>query len=85
MRYAFVDTQRDSYPLGLLCQMLEVSRSGYADWRARGKNAPSDEEHRLTADTRGPCAKSGHLCFAAGHANAARAAEVAVRDRLVPV
>lgn len=52
MRYAFVDAQRDSYPLGLLCQMLEVSRSGYADWQARGKNGPSDEEHRLMAKIR---------------------------------
>lgn len=52
MRYAFIDAQRDSYPLGMLCRVLEVSRSGYADWRARGKGMPGDEEHRLVAKIR---------------------------------
>jgi putative transposase len=52
VRYAFVDAQRDSYPLGMLCQVLEVSRSGYADWLGRGKTAAGDEEHRLMAKIR---------------------------------
>ena len=29
MRYAWIETQRDCYPLGLLCRVLQVSRSGY--------------------------------------------------------
>lgn len=52
MKYAFIDQQRGSYPLGMLCQVLEVSRSGYADWIARGKSSRSTEEERLTAKIR---------------------------------
>ena len=52
MKYAFIEQQRGSYPLGMLCQVLEVSRSGYADWTARGKSSRSTEEERLTAKIR---------------------------------
>jgi len=33
VRYAFIEQQRDSYPLQMLCQMLEVSDSGFASWQ----------------------------------------------------
>lgn len=52
MRYAFIDGQRDSYPLGMLCQALEVSRGGYSDWCARGKGSPKQEDERLAAKIR---------------------------------
>lgn len=29
MKYAFIDRERDSYPLSLLCAGLEVSRGTY--------------------------------------------------------
>ncbi len=52
MKYAFIDQQRGSYPLGILCQVLEVSRSGYADWMARGKRSRSSEDEQLAAKIR---------------------------------
>jgi putative transposase len=52
VRYAFIGQQRGSYPLGILCQVLEVSRSGYADWIDRGKRSRSAENERLTAKIR---------------------------------
>jgi putative transposase len=36
VRYAWIDAQRDSYPLQALCEMLGVSTSGYADWKKSG-------------------------------------------------
>lgn len=39
MRYAWINQQRDSYPVGLLCRVLKVSRSGYYAWRRREPSA----------------------------------------------
>ena len=33
MKYAFIEQQRDLYPLQMLCQVLEVSDSGFASWQ----------------------------------------------------
>jgi putative transposase len=35
VRYAWIEEQRDSYPLGVLCRVLQVARSGYYAWRRR--------------------------------------------------
>jgi putative transposase len=35
VRYAWIDQQRDSYPVGVLCRVLQVARSGYYAWRRR--------------------------------------------------
>jgi len=45
VRYAWIETQRDCYPLGLLCRVLTVSRSGYYAWRRREPSA--DRQRRL--------------------------------------
>lgn len=47
MRFAFVDVEKASYPMRILCRVLEVSRSGYYAWRTR-KPSPRDlEDERL--------------------------------------
>lgn len=35
MKFAFIDGQRQRFPLLLMCRMLEVSRSGYYAWQRR--------------------------------------------------
>jgi putative transposase len=39
MRYRFIDSHKKAWPVKLMCGVLDVSRSGYYDWRRRG---PSD-------------------------------------------
>ncbi|KAF0957178.1 IS3 family transposase ISRhosp5 [Rhodococcus sp. T7] len=47
-RFHFVDDHRDTVPVKWLCQILEVSRSGFYRWRsaapARAERARADEE-----------------------------------------
>lgn len=35
MRYAFIESHRDELPIRLMCEVLDVSRPGYYDWRNR--------------------------------------------------
>ena len=37
MRYAFIESQETHYPKEVLCRAMEVSPSGYADWKRGGK------------------------------------------------
>jgi putative transposase len=50
VRYAWIETQRDTYPLKRLCRVLQVSRSGYYAWRRR---KPSATAKRRQAIARG--------------------------------
>ena len=39
MKYAWIDEQRREYPLPNLCEVLDVSVSGYRAWKRGGKPA----------------------------------------------
>jgi len=41
MRFRFIDAEKASYPVAILCRCLGVSRAGYYAWRSR---EPSDRE-----------------------------------------
>jgi len=53
VRCAWINEQRDFYPMGLLCRVLKVSRSGYYAWWRREPNAagrlPGPESKRPTS------------------------------------
>ena len=49
MRYAWIDQQRDCYPLKLLCRVLRVSRSGYYAWRGREPSATARRRQQIAA------------------------------------
>jgi putative transposase len=52
MRYAAIDTLGERYPLSVLCELLEVSRSGYHERRSRPASARRLVNERLVSEIR---------------------------------
>jgi putative transposase len=47
MRFAFIDVERTSYPMRILCRVLEVTRSGFYAWRSRKPSTRDLEDEQL--------------------------------------
>ncbi len=47
MRYQFIDAEKKVYPISLLCQVMNVSRSGFYSWSSRDKSDREKERDRL--------------------------------------
>ena len=47
MRFGFIDVEKASYPMRILCRVLQVSRSGYYAWRTRKPSARDLADERL--------------------------------------
>jgi putative transposase len=48
MRYQFIEAHREEYPVSVLCEALEVSVSGYCDWRKRSMSKRAQADAELT-------------------------------------
>ncbi len=44
MKYAFIASQRTHYPIGFMCRMLDVSRSGFFAWQTRQRTPRTDTD-----------------------------------------
>ncbi len=47
MRFAFVEEHPEQWPVSVLCDVLEVSRSGYYAWRSAQESSRSERERAL--------------------------------------
>ena len=52
MKYATIDQLRARYPVGALCKTLQVSRSGYYDWRHREDSQRTRQDRTLLGHIR---------------------------------
>ena len=50
MRFCFIEAEKASYPVRLLCRCLAVSRSGYYAWRERPVSARAKQDARLRVE-----------------------------------
>ncbi|MCK7494033.1 MAG: hypothetical protein MZW92_24405 [Comamonadaceae bacterium] len=53
MKYAWIEGNRDRFPVGRMCVLLGVSRSGFYDWLGR---TPSSSAAAATSAWRWSCA-----------------------------
>jgi transposase InsO family protein len=52
VRFAFVDRRREEFPVALMCEVLNVSRSGYYAWRGRPVSAREARQAEVTGRIR---------------------------------
>jgi hypothetical protein len=46
--FKLIDAEKANYPISLLCRVLQVSRSGYYDWKDRPLSKRSRDNASLT-------------------------------------
>ena len=61
MRYQFIQQHQKEYPVNLMCQVLNVSRSGYYDWIDRPLSSRARRQRELTEQIRQAHADSRQL------------------------
>jgi len=49
MRFVFIQTHIEEFPIELMCRVLSVSRSGFYSWLARGGTLVSDKRRQAAA------------------------------------
>lgn len=52
MRFAFIQAEKATYPIALLCRVLGVARSGFYAWLEREESPRSTEDRRLKVSIR---------------------------------
>jgi len=52
MRYGFIEAEKAHYPVGILCQLLGVARSGFYAWRRGPRSARAQQNQWLVTHIR---------------------------------
>jgi len=50
MRYRFIEAEKATYPVTMLCRVLKVSRSGFYAWHKRPTSPRAKETRRLDVE-----------------------------------
>ena len=50
MRYEFIESHRDEFPIKLMCNVLGIVRQSYYAWRNRGPSQREQENEKLLED-----------------------------------
>ena len=58
MKFALIEAEKAAFPVTVLCEVLEVSRSGFYAWQARPPSARATEDARLKEEILAIHAKS---------------------------
>ena len=59
MKYAWIEDQGDQYPVSRMCRVLQVSRTGYLQWRVRAPSNRQCSNDKLGAQMRVIHAENG--------------------------
>ncbi len=59
MRFQFIEVEKAFFPVAVLCDVLDVSRSGFYAWRDRPPSARVQEDERLAVAIAAAHSKSG--------------------------
>lgn len=49
MKYAWIESHRDQFPVSRMCRLMDVSRTGYCQWRVRAPSAREQANEGLDA------------------------------------
>ncbi len=52
MRFKFIDAEKHTYPLAMLCRVMQVTRGGYYAWRRRKPSARIERDTELLTKIR---------------------------------
>ena len=63
MKYSFITQKKKTYPVGLMCRLLGVSRSAYYDHEQRHRNYPDDLYHKQLLDAVQDIARSSDYTY----------------------
>jgi len=50
MRYRFIEVEKATFPIALMCRLLQVARGGYYAWRTRPESRRSRSNRKLLVD-----------------------------------
>lgn len=50
MRFAFIEAEKDRWPIDVQCCVLDVSRSGYYAWKGRPESLRKQEDNEIVAE-----------------------------------